>query len=171
MLGLCGCERKHLFISTWRQTGGHYRAEGQAPHSIFNYKITPPTTSSLTFMGWNGSSEKEQAVCLQSYSSHLFNQTSLRRIYHTLPLCSSVAWAYSHWTTRAAPADLKNLIFDIHHTETVEEIEKEIFLFAFLQREDWCQCHVCTLNMKLSKSNKIHLPAPLKCIHRGVICI
>lgn len=41
MLGLCSCKHKHLSISTWRQTGGHYQAEGQTLHSIFNYKITP----------------------------------------------------------------------------------------------------------------------------------
>ena len=93
MLGLRSCERQHLSTSTWRQTGGHYQAQGQTLHSIFNYKITPYhlliDIHEVKRQLW-----REQAVCLQSYSPHLFNQTSLPRIYHTLSLC--LTWASSN---------------------------------------------------------------------------
>ena len=42
MSGLCSCERKRPSVSTRRQTGGHYQAQGQTPHSILSHNITAP---------------------------------------------------------------------------------------------------------------------------------
>lgn len=129
--------------------GGHYQAQGQTPHSVLSHNITPPPSPSSSFTRYNTSSRKNRRSVCTCYSSHSSNQTSLRRIYHSLSLSSSppnVSWFIWNNSNRTCWLGGR----EPHEDESGLIFSCEICPLAFLTRLRWdnkYDCHVFSLNV------------------------